>query len=85
MSQEKKKPSIKDKTKREVIIKNIEFRNNNGPITIEVQCLACGATCSHTISHAVTKDEGTSKIDFSQLGNRCCENMECNARYNLYH
>lgn len=67
----------------EVNIKCINIYND-GVIEMFVICNTCNKQNIHTITHASSKTNDKITIDFSKLGKRCCDNIICDADYNLY-
>ena len=65
---------------------NIQYINvyNDGLIQMIVICNSCKKKNIHTITHASTNLPDKIKIDFANLGKRCCDNFKCDADYNLY-
>ena len=65
---------------------------DDGLIEMVVICNNCKHTNYHNITHSSTKNGDKTTIDFSKLGQRCCDNYEkqknsnlvCYADYKLY-
>jgi hypothetical protein len=62
----------------------------DGVVEMVVMCNACNHVNTHNITHSSTKKGGKITVDFSKLGNRCCDNhgknpkSMCTADYKLY-
>lgn len=64
----------------------------DGLVQMVVICNECKNVNTHNITHSTTKNGDKTTIDFSKLGNRCCDNhgktkipnSMCTADYKLY-